>query len=146
MAGWCGERRDLAFHAIVPEVRATVLKTLVIVVVAVIISGAGHVMLAKAMRSVGDLTETPASQVGARVARALSNPWLLAGVALQACFFFMYLTLLSRADLSQVLPLTALDYIVVAVLAQIVLAEPVTATRWLGIGLIVAGVALVSRT
>ena len=122
------------------------LKTLAIVVVAVLISGVGHVMLAKAMRSVGDLTDTPASQVGGRVARALSSPWLLAGVALQACFFFMYLTLLSRADLSQVLPLTALDYIVVAVLAQIVLAEPVTATRWLGIALIVAGVALVSRT
>jgi uncharacterized membrane protein len=70
----------------------------------------------------------------------------VAGVALQACFFFMYLTLLSRADVSQVLPLTALDYIVVAVLAQVFLAEPVTATRWLGIALIVAGVALVSRT
>jgi uncharacterized membrane protein len=58
----------------------------------------------------------------------------------------MYLTLLTRADVSQILPLTALDYIVVAVLAQVFLAEPVTGARWLGIGLIVAGVALVSRT
>jgi uncharacterized membrane protein len=80
------------------------------------------------------------------VGRALANPWLIAGVALQALFFFMYLTLLTRADVSQILPLTALDYIVVAVLAQIFLAEPVTGARWLGIGLIVAGVALVSRT
>ena len=122
------------------------LKTLVLVVIAVMIGGAGHIMLAKAMRPVGDLTEAPASQVRGLVARALANPWLVAGVALQACFFFMYLTLLSRADVSQVLPLTALDYIVVAVLAQVFLAEPVTATRWLGIALIVAGVALVSRT
>ncbi len=42
----------------------------------------------------------------------------LLGVALQAAFFFMYLTLLSRADVSKILPMTAFDYIVVAVLAQ----------------------------
>ena len=122
------------------------LKTIGLVLIAVVISGAGHVMLAKAMRPVGDLTEASAERVGGMVTRALANPWLIAGVALQACFFFMYLTLLSRADVSQVLPLTALDYIVVALLAQVFLAEPVTSARWLGIALIVAGVALVSRT
>jgi uncharacterized membrane protein len=70
----------------------------------------------------------------------------VAGVALQAAFFFLYLTLLSRADVSRVLPMTAFDYIVVALLAQLVLAEPVTAARWTGIGFIVLGVFLVSRT
>jgi drug/metabolite transporter (DMT)-like permease len=121
-------------------------KTILMVVVAVTIGGAGHVMLAKAMRPVGDLTEAPAGRVGGMVGRALANPWLVAGVTLQALFFFMYLTLLSRADVSQVLPMTALDYIVVAVLAQVFLAEPVTGARWAGIALIVMGVALVSRT
>ena len=122
------------------------LKTILMVVVAVTIGGAGHVMLAKAMRPVGDLTEAPAGRVGGMVGRALANPWLVAGVTLQALFFFMYLTLLSRADVSQILPMTALDYIVVAVLAQVFLAEPVTCARWAGIALIVIGVALVSRT
>jgi drug/metabolite transporter (DMT)-like permease len=121
-------------------------KTILLVVIAVVIGGSGHVMLAKAMRPVGDLTEAPTGRVGSMVGRALANPWLVAGVALQALFFFMYLTLLTRADVSQILPLTALDYIVVAVLAQVFLAEPVTGARWLGIALIVAGVALVSRT
>jgi drug/metabolite transporter (DMT)-like permease len=68
------------------------------------------------------------------------------GVVLQAAFFVMYLTLLSRADVSKILPLTAFDYIVMAILAQYLLAEPVTPGRWAGIGLIVAGVYLVSRT
>jgi len=122
------------------------LRTISIVLVAVIISGAGHVMLGKAMRAVGDLTEAPACCVGAMIGRALGNPWFLVGVALQAVFFFTYLALLSRADVSQVLPMTALDYIVVALLAQAVLAEPVTGVRWAGIALIVAGVALVSHT
>ena len=121
-------------------------KTLLLVVIAVVLGGAGHVMLSKGIRPVGDLTEAPSGRLAGMVARALSSPWLLVGVALQAVFFFTYLTLLSRAEVSQLLPLTALDYIVVALLAQWFLGEVITPARWAGIGLIVVGVALVSRT
>jgi len=122
------------------------LKTMVLILLAVLIGGTGHVLLSKGMKTVGDLTEAPASMLGAMTARALSSPWLLLGVALQATFFVMYLTLLSRANVSQVLPLTAIDYIVVALLARLLLAEPVTPARWAGIVLIAAGAVLVSRT
>jgi len=122
------------------------LKTFVLVLIAAVIGGTGHVMLSKGMKTVGDLTEAPSSMLGGMVGRAVSNPWLLLGVALQATFFFLYLTLLSRAHVSQVLPMTAIDYIVVALLAQLLLAETVTPVRWAGIGFIVAGVFLVSRT
>jgi len=121
-------------------------KTFILVLIAAVIGGTGHTFLAKGMRSVGDLTEAPAERVGGMVARALTNPWLLLGVALQATFFFLYLTLLSRTAVSQVLPMTAIDYIVVAFLASLLLGEVVTPARWAGIGLIVTGVALVSRT
>jgi len=123
-----------------------VIKTLVLILLAGLLGGTGHVMLAKGMKTIGDLTEAPAALVGGMVGRAVSNPWVLLGVALQASFFFLYLTLLSRADVSKVLPMTAFDYIVVAVLAHFLLAEPVTAGRWTGIGFIVLGVFLVSRT
>jgi len=122
------------------------LKTFVLVLIAALIGGTGHVMLSKGMKAVGDLTEAPVSMLGGMVGRAVSNPWLVLGVALQATFFFLYLTLLSRAHVSQVLPMTAIDYIVVALLAQLLLAETVTPTRWAGIGFIVVGVFLVSRT
>ena len=122
------------------------LKTLLLVVVAVALGGAGHVMLSKSIRPVGDLTEAPTGRLGGMVGRALSSPWLVAGIALQALFFVTYLMLLSRADVSQLLPMTALDYIVVALLAQWILGEAITPARWAGIGLIVVGVALVSRT
>jgi len=122
------------------------LKTFVLVMIAAVIGGTGHVMLSKGMKTVGDLTEAPSSMLGGMVGRAVSNPWLLLGVALQATFFFLYLTLLSRAHVSQVLPMTAIDYIVVALLAQLLLAETVTPVRWAGIGFIVVGVFLVSRT
>jgi drug/metabolite transporter (DMT)-like permease len=121
-------------------------KTLALVLIATLIGGTGHVLLSKGMRAVGDLTEAPALRLGAMVAAALTSPWLLLGVALQAVFFVMYLTLLSRAPVTQVLPLTAIDYIVVALVARMLLAEVVTPTRWAGILLIVVGVFLVSRT
>ena len=122
------------------------LKTFLLVVVAVVLGGTGHVMLAKGIRPVGDLTEAPSGRLGGMVARVLSSQWVIVGVALQAMFFFMYVTLLSRADVSQLLPMTALDYVVVALLAQWALGEVVTPARWAGIGLIAVGVALVSRT
>ena len=122
------------------------LKTLVLVLVAGTLGGTGHVLLSRGMKTVGDLTEAPAGQLGGMITRAVTNPWLLCGVVLQASFFIMYLTLLSRADVSKILPMTAFDYVIVAFLASWLLGEPITAARWLGIGFVVAGVALVSRT
>ena len=122
------------------------IKTLVLVIIAGALGGTGHVLLSKGMRTVPDLTEAPPGLIAGLLARALANPWTLLGVLLQAAFFVMYLTLLSRADVSKILPMTAFDYIVVAILAGFVLGEPVTPGRWAGIGLIVAGVYLVSRT
>ena len=122
------------------------LKTLVLVVIASGLGGVGHVLLSKGMRTIGDLTEAPAGLLGGMATRALLNPWVVMGVALQAAFFATYLTLLSRDDVSKILPMTALDYVVVAVFAHAILAEAVTPARWAGIGCIVVGVYLVSRT
>ena len=122
------------------------IKTLVLVLIATLLGGAGHVMLAKGMKTIGDITEAPSHRFGGMVTRALTNPWVLIGVAFQASFFALYLGLLSRADVSMILPLTAIDYIVVVFLAQILLGEVVTPGRYVGVGLIVVGVTLVSRT
>lgn len=114
--------------------------TLALVALASLLGGLGHVVLAKGMKLVGAAPE------GAALQRTLTNPWVLLGVALQAAFFFMYTALLAREDVSKILPLTTLNYIVVALLADYLLAEPVTPLRWLGIGCIVVGVLLVGRT
>ncbi|MBI2217907.1 MAG: EamA family transporter [Candidatus Rokubacteria bacterium] len=121
-------------------------KTFVLVLIAAVLGGTGHVMLATGMKTIGDLTEAPSHRVGGMVGRTLSNPWVLLGVLLQATFFAMYLTLLSRDDVSKILPMMAIDYIVVVLLAQVVLGEAITPGRWLGVGLIVAGVTMVSRS
>jgi drug/metabolite transporter (DMT)-like permease len=114
--------------------------TLALVALASFLGALGHVVLAKGMKLVG------AESAGPALGRTLSNPWVLLGVALQAAFFFMYMALLAREDVSRILPLTTMSYIAVALLAQLVLHEPVSPMRWAGIGFIVVGVLLVGRT
>ena len=76
---------------------------------------------------------------------AVFTPWVVLGILLLLCFFVCYLTALSWADLSYVIPATALGYVVIALLSQWLLGETVTLARWAGILLVGGGVAFLSR-
>jgi uncharacterized membrane protein len=56
------------------------------------------------------------------------------------------MALLSVADLSFVLPMTAVGYVIAAVFGKLFLHEEVSVQRWLGVLLIFAGAALVGST
>ena len=49
------------------------IKTVLLVLLAGLLGGTGHVLLAKAMKTVGDLTEAPAAYLGGMVLRALGE-------------------------------------------------------------------------
>jgi drug/metabolite transporter (DMT)-like permease len=74
----------------------------------------------------------------------LFHPWVSLGVVLLILWLTSRMTLLSWADLSYVLPVTSVGYVLVALAGRLFLAEQISAKRWAGIALIVAGVALVS--
>ena len=74
----------------------------------------------------------------------LFRPYVALGVALLVLWMLSRMTLLSWADLSYVLPVTSIGYVLVALAGHVWLHEQIPATRWCGIVLIVAGVALVS--
>lgn len=76
---------------------------------------------------------------------ALKIPWIWAGIVLLLGFFASYLTALSWADVTFVLPATSLAYVVVALLSRFWLHEHITPSRWAGIFCIVAGVGFVTR-
>jgi drug/metabolite transporter (DMT)-like permease len=81
---------------------------------------------------------TPLSYVA-----ALFQPWAALGVVLLITWMLSRMTLLSWADLSYVLPVTAIGYVLVALEGKLFLHEEIGLKRWAGIVLIVAGVALV---
>jgi len=76
---------------------------------------------------------------------AVFTPWIVAGIALLIGFFASYLTALSWADLTYVLPATAFGNVIVAFLARFWLHEPITPYRWAGIALITLGVGFVAQ-
>jgi len=59
---------------------------------------------------------------------ALKNPWVIGGIVLLLGFFASYLTALSWADLTFVLPSTAFGYVVVALLSRFWLHEHISAS------------------
>ena len=75
---------------------------------------------------------------------ALFQPWVALGVVLLIVWQMSRLALLSWADLSYVLPVTSVGYVLVALISKVMLNEAITDRRWAGILLIMAGVALVS--
>jgi drug/metabolite transporter (DMT)-like permease len=76
--------------------------------------------------------------------QALLNPFVALGIIMLILAVFTRLALLSVADLSFVLPMTAAGYIISVVLGKIFLGEDVGSSRWLGTLLVFSGVFLVS--
>lgn len=103
--------------------------------------------------SVGDtLLSRGMAQVGAvdlqhlgLLWRALVNPYVASGIVLLIGFFASYMTALSWADLTFVMPATAFGYVVVALLSHFWLHEHLSIYRWAGIGLIVCAVGFVAN-
>ena len=94
------------------------------------------------MRAVGELVSvSPLDYL-----RPLTNPWVILGIVLLASWLVAQLSLLSWADLTYVLPITASAYVLTTLIGAVALHEHVTAGRWTGVGLIFGGILLVSRT
>lgn len=118
------------------------LKTRVFTFVVVLSNVLGNFALAWGLRRVGRLVSlSPWAYI-----QALFDPWVAAGVALLIVWLLSHMTLLSWADLSYVLPVTSVGYVLAAVVGRVFLDEQITPARWAGILLIMAGVALVGRT
>ena len=102
--------------------------------------------------SVGDtLLSHGMSQIGPvdfqhldRLWHALFNPFVASGIILLIGFFASYMTALSWADLTFVMPATASGYVVVALLSRFWLHEHLSIYRWAGIILIVCAVGFVA--
>ena len=82
--------------------------------------------------------------LAAALAVLARNRFVIAAVAAMAVSFFAYLGLLTIAELSFAVPVTAVTYVLETVLAKYVLKEHVNWLRWVGASLVICGVALVS--
>ena len=101
---------------------------------------AGDSMLSHGMKQVGNISIHHLRSVFAAVA----NPWVAIGILFLLGFFATYTNALSWADLTYVMPATALGYVLLALVARFVLPEHISPMRWIGIALITSGVGFVA--
>ncbi len=110
----------------------------------VVATTVGEVLQAIGMRHHGEIRDFRPTAIGRALAVLSRNRYVVASVAAMAISFFAYLELLTVAELSFAVPVTAVTYVFETILAKYVLHERVTWLRWAGASLVICGVALVS--
>lgn len=124
------------------ENRSNGRKTQILVVLVILTNVFGNIFLSRGMHQVGRIVSaSPLDYL-----RAFANPWTALGIAILAVWMLSDLALLSRADLSFVLPVTASAYVLVAILGHFLLHDHISWARWAGILLITGGVVLAEET
>jgi uncharacterized membrane protein len=114
-------------------------KTRVFAAIVILSNAFGNFLLTWGMKHRGQtLTPSPLSYI-----RAIFSPWVAAGITLLILWLLARMALLSWADLSYVLPVTAFGYVASALMGHFFLGEQITPGRWLGTLFIVAGIILV---
>ena len=119
-------------------------KLLIILLAGLLFEAAGVVFLSKGLKELGNVKPRNAAQILRVVKSGATNANILLGVFLEAVFFGTLIYLMSQADLSFIWPLTALGFVLTTLAAKFLLHEEVSAVRWSGVVLIVAGSALIT--
>ncbi len=129
-------------------------KTIVNVVLLVISIGlavAGQLAMKAGMNNVTKNGENPLKVEDLKHPVALvkrlfkEGPWAIAGIVLYAISALFWLVVLSRVALSVAYPIVAIGYVVVVLYSRFVFNEPVKWIAWVGLALIVIGVAITAQ-
>jgi uncharacterized membrane protein len=137
---------ELIVEAIVRPAAAapsrTRFQTFLLVAAVILLNAFGDLSLTWGLRHIPQtLAANPLSYV-----QAMLNPFVAAGITMLILWLLTRMALMSWADLSFVLPVTSVGYVLVALLGRFFLHEQVSASRWVGILLILGGAILVGSS
>ncbi len=119
-------------------------KLLLILLVGLFFESVGVVSLKKGITEMGEMKGFNTAEIVRMIKSGVTNKHILLGVLFEALFFGCLLLMMSRGDVSFVWPLTALSFVFTTFAAMWFLHEKVSATRWIGVVLILIGAGLVS--
>ena len=109
-------------------------------VIAAIISAFGQVMLKYAMLKHGQIVFSFTGML-----QLFTEPRLVVAMAMYGAALLMWLQVLSKVALSTAYPMLAITYVLVPVLSILFFDEKIHQFQWIGIFLILAGVAMVGQ-
>jgi multidrug transporter EmrE-like cation transporter len=116
-----------------------------LVLFGVLLNAAAQLLLKAGTTAIGRFEFTAANVLPVAV-RAAGQPHILAGLACYVVSVAVWIMALSRVEVSVAYPMLSIGYVVNAVAAYYLFGEAVTVQRLAGIGIIVVGVYVVSRS
>ncbi len=128
-----------------PSEKRLRLKTLVMVLAMVVCANAGDLLLKRGMERIGAV-ELTARGIAHAFPLTVTSGTIWLAILFLVGFMVSYMTVLSWADYSYVMPTGAFGYAVLTLLAVVFLHESVSPRRWVGVVLICVGVLLVGQT
>jgi uncharacterized membrane protein len=116
-------------------------KTRLFAAIVVVTNVTGNFALGWGMKHGATLDGSPMSFV-----KVVFDPFVFCGILLLCGWVLSRMALLSWADLSYVIPVTSIGFVLNAMMGALFLHEVITPKRWLGTACIVAGTVLVGLT
>jgi hypothetical protein len=143
--GEVSERTELGLGMMHPK-RNLRPKTYLLLSLEIFFGALGNTLFDKGMKQLGALGFSSGAQIWSEALRTASSGVMWIGIVCMLLFIVCHMLVLSWADYSFVMPFSAITYGLVPLFAFLWLGEQVLTARWVGIGFIMAGVYLVSRT
>ena len=119
------------------------MRTAITLIVLVLAGTGGDLAVAHAMKRLGEVHSFTPAVILRFLGRAFREGWMWIGIAQLILAFCSLLALLSWEAMSFVIPANALSYVTGAIGGKYFLREQLTPLRWVGVGLVSVGVALV---
>ncbi|OQX83235.1 MAG: hypothetical protein B6D63_06550 [Candidatus Latescibacteria bacterium 4484_7] len=120
------------------------LKNLFLIVLTVIINTTGQFVIKTGVNKIGRISFT--NEFVPTIYRALTNWVIISGFGIYFISAILWITILSRTQLSWAFPILSLSYVITVLISPIFLNESFSVQRLIGTLVIVFGVYLISRT
>ena len=128
-----------------PRAKENLVTLVAMILVSVSLAALAQLTLKAGMNQVTETTGT-ATVSFASIRTIATTPLVWGGLALFGLSAAVWLLVLSRASLSFAYPFAALTYLIIVLVDRFVLHEAIPPVRWAGVGLIMLGIVLVSRS
>ena len=119
------------------------MKAIYLILLSILFVASGQLMLKQGLTELGTL-DFSLAQLSGTIALIFTKPLVLLGLSLFASSSLLWLTALSRAELSFAYPLMSISYATVAVTSFLIFHETINWTRILGIAIILIGISILA--
>lgn len=121
------------------------MQTLMMVMVPVFIGVIGQIFLKKGMMEVGAFQFDSLTTIIPQFIKAFMNISVLFGFFMYFISSLFWMIILSKVELSVAYPLLSVGYVLVLLAAWLIFNEAIPLIRWVGVGVIIFGVSLISQ-